>query len=97
MSQCLVSWFRVYLSIILEMNGKLLTCLKFSLTVPLLSALISGHTTADFHLSQNSPVTKERLTIFAIDGRQCLSTFFSNVVLKMSSSHDFDGIAIMVL
>ena len=44
------------------------------MTVPLLNALISGHTAADFHLSQNSPVLSKRLTIFAIDGMQCLST-----------------------
>ena len=39
----------------------------------------------------------ERLTIFAIDGRQCVNTFFRNVVGMMSSLHDFDGIPSMVL
>ena len=67
------------------------------MTVPLLSALISGHTTADFYLSQISPVTSERLTIFAIDGRQCLSPFFRNVVGMVLSLYDFDGIPSMVL
>ena len=67
------------------------------MTVPLLSALISGHTTVDFYLLQNSHVPSERLTIFAIDGRQCLSTFFRNVVGMVSSLHDFDGIPSMVL
>ena len=65
--------------------------------MPLLGALISGGTTADFQLSQKSPVTRESLTILAIKGRQCLSTFFRSVVGRMSSSHDFDVIPIMVL
>ena len=65
--------------------------------MPLLSALISGHTTADFQLSQKSPVTRERGTILLIEGRQCLSTFFRSVVRRMSLLHDFDHIPIMVL
>ena len=39
----------------------------------------------------------ERLTIFAIDGRQCLNTVFRNVVEMVSNSHDFEGIPSMVL
>ena len=67
------------------------------LTVPLLSALLSGCTTADFHLSQNSAVLSERLNILAIDGRQCLSTYFRNVVGMVSSLHDLNGLPSMVL
>ena len=48
------------------------------------------------YLSQNLPVPGERLTIFAIDGRQCLSTSFWNVVGMVSSLHDFAVILSMV-
>ena len=67
------------------------------MTIPLLSALIGGCTTADFHLLQNSPVPSERLTYFDIDGRQCLSTLFRNVAGMVSSLHDFDGLPSMIL
>ena len=63
----------------------------------MLIVFISGCTTADFHLSQNSPMPSERLTVFAIDGRQCLSTFYRTVVGMVSSLHDFNDIPSMVL
>ena len=60
-----------------------------------MNALIRGHTTVDFHLSQNFPVPSERLTSFATDGRQSLSTVFRNVVGMVSSLYDFEGIPSM--
>ena len=41
-------------------------------------------------------MSSKRLSIFAVDGKQCLKTYFRNVVGMVLSLHDLDGIPNMV-
>ena len=69
-----------------DKNDKLLTGLQFFLMISRPIFLSNSLTMATFHWYVNCPDSKERLTIFIMDGRHTSIILFSREVAKASSS-----------